>query len=105
MGKKSAVARQPKHAIVEHFPDDDAEAKRLIAKLGTYRWETLKITAQFSHNPYCLVALIDGQQHRVFLPGRRGTVLKWLLTKLDESESIARPTSRAIAARRAQLRF
>ena len=72
----------PRYPEVGHMdelhPATDTEARDLILRLNHFEWETHKVSGRFDRNPYALTATIDGQAHRIKLPGRFGGVLKWL---------------------------
>ena len=81
--KRNAMALKfPRYPEVGHMdelhPATDTEARDLILRLNHFEWETHKVSGRFDRNPYALTATIDGQAHRIKLPGRFGGVLKWL---------------------------
>ena len=83
------MSSRVKRNRVEFYPATDAQAIEIIEKTGNYHWETHKVSGRFVHDPYALAAKVDGQTIRIYLPGRRGTVLTWLRHKLDAAEAAA----------------
>ncbi|WP_022886400.1 hypothetical protein [Glaciibacter superstes] len=72
----------------QHHPTTDAEAQALITRLGHFDWDTHKVSGRYSRAPYTLVAVIDGMQHSIHLPGRFGTTLTWLMKRVEEMEEV-----------------
>jgi hypothetical protein len=66
-----------------YHPGTDDAARREIKRLKHYDWVTIQVRGRWTHNPYKIVAVIDGTMHTIHLPGRRGSVLRWLRDKKD----------------------
>lgn len=80
---KKSKHRRDREKTIFHTPKTDDEAKALIEELGTYVWTTVKVRGSYVMNPYSIYAHVRGRKHLIYLPGRRGTVLSWLMAHID----------------------